>query len=81
MTAPQDGGMRRDKVEAANRRQRKWNANRKATAREKESKKRSSLAVPPVRCGGTINMTHTPRVFPSPARESTRTEEHQVRPY
>ncbi|MPC15464.1 dynein axonemal assembly factor 4-like [Portunus trituberculatus] len=72
-----DRGARRDKVEAANRRQKKWNANRKATAREKESKKRSSPTVPPVRCGGTINMTHTQRVFPSPARESTHPEEQQ----
>lgn len=72
-----DGSARRDKVEAANRKQKKWSANRKAAAREKESKKRSSPAVPPVRCGGTINMTHTPRVFPSPARESTHPEEQQ----
>ncbi|XP_063878957.1 dynein axonemal assembly factor 4-like [Scylla paramamosain] len=72
-----DGSTQRDKVEAANRKQRKWSANRKAAAREKESKKRSIPAVPPVRCGGTINMTHTPRVFPSPARESTHPEEQQ----
>ncbi|KAG0711970.1 Dynein assembly factor 4, axonemal [Chionoecetes opilio] len=72
-----NGSSRHDRDEAANRKQRKWSANRKAVAREKESKKRSSGAVPPVRCGGTINMSHTARVFPSPARESTHPQEQQ----
>lgn len=71
--------MKHDKQEMKNRKQRKSSANRKTVVREKENKKRSNLpVVPPVRSGGTINVTHTPRVFPSPARESTQMQEQQV---
>lgn len=71
--------MKYDKQEVKNRKQKKSSANRKTAVREKENKKRNNLpVVPPVRSGGTISVTHTPRVFPSPARESTHMQEQQV---
>lgn len=73
-----DANMKYDKQEVKNRKQKKSSANRKTAVREKENKKRNNLpAVPPVRSGGTISVTHTPRVFPSPARESTHIQEQQ----
>lgn len=49
---------------------------RESEDKKKEGKKKKSL--PPVRQLGSITISHTPRVFPTPSRESTQEEEEQV---
>ncbi len=45
--------------------------------KEKEKGRRSKAAVPPPRKGGSIQVTFTPRVFPTAARESKEAEEQE----
>lgn len=64
------------------RKQRKSNSIRKAALKDKDDKKkedRKITTVPPVRQNGSIKVKYTPRVFPTPSRESTQEEEQQVR--
>ncbi|XP_042881818.1 dynein axonemal assembly factor 4-like isoform X2 [Penaeus japonicus] len=61
-----------ERVENANRKQRKSNSLRNAASKEKEGKK---VAIPAVRQNSSIKVKFTPRVFPTPKRESCEKEE------
>lgn len=61
-----------EKVENTNRKQRKSSSLRNAASKEKEGKK---VALPAVRQSSSIKVKFTPRVFPTPKRESCEKEE------
>ncbi|XP_045613659.2 dynein axonemal assembly factor 4 isoform X2 [Procambarus clarkii] len=75
------GKVKIDNTENVNRKQRKSSSIRKAEFKDKEGKKKDDRkkvpVMPPVRQNCTIKVKYTPRVFPSPSRESTQAEEQQ----
>lgn len=76
-----NGKMKIDKMENSARKQRKSSSIRKAALKDKDVRKkeerRKIKTVPPVRQNGCIKVKYTPRVFPTPSRESTQAEEQQ----
>lgn len=64
-----------EKVENTNRKQRKSSSLRNAATKEKDGKK---VALPAVRQSSSIKVNFTPRVFPTPKRESCEKEEQDV---